>query len=232
MLPALPALPAQPQQREGLTWPDRSNPKSPAPDRNPSGIIPARPRFYGQSVANTAPLSSIYAGDSLDWTATLALYPAGTYAVRCVFQRVGESPVTVDATNSGTDHAFTLSAGDSAGMSPGVWLWAYRATALAGSESAIAAKGSITIKPDPAGEAPEPTHAERCLALVKAALENRLTDVQESFSILGQDITKTPAEQLDRMRDRYQKLVNEERRKLYSLQTGGRRRRSRIYLAD
>ena len=65
---------------------------------------------------------------------------------------------------------------------------------------------------------------------MQAAIENRLVDVQESISILGQDITKVPAAQLDIMLNRYQIRVNQERREFNRLTTGNRRRRSRIYL--
>lgn len=61
-------------------------------------------------------------------------------------------------------------------------------------------------------------------------MEQRLVDVQESVSILGQDITKVSASQLDILLNRYQVRVNQERREAYRLASGNRRRRSKIYL--
>lgn len=183
-------------------------------------------------MANTTPPSSIYCGDSYTWTATLTDYSAASYSARVVFSRVGEDPVSIDGTASGTDFAFTIPLGTSQAMEPGKWLWAYRVIATDASESKIAATGSTWFRPDPAAESREKTHNEKCLELCKAAMENRLTDVQESFSVLGQDITKVPAGELERLLDRYQTKVNEERKKLHALRTGARRRRSRVYLGD
>ncbi len=63
-------------------------------------------------------------------------------------------------------------------------------------------------------------------------MEDRLVDVQESISVLGQDITKVPISELERLTNYYQSRVNEELRLKQRLTTGKRRRLSRIYLVD
>jgi hypothetical protein len=61
-------------------------------------------------------------------------------------------------------------------------------------------------------------------------MENRLEDVQESISILGQDITKVPAVELERLLDRFQMRVNREHRQKQLLTEDTRRRKGRIIL--
>lgn len=90
--------------------------------------------------------------------------------------------------------------------------------------------GETVIRPNPQAVA-APSHAEKCLKLIETALEERFVDVQESISILGQDINKVAAADLERLMDRYQARVNNERRHAHRLATGSRRNRGRIYLA-
>jgi hypothetical protein len=59
-----------------------------------------------------------------------------------------------------------------------------------------------------------------------------LVDVQESISILGQDITKVPIAELHTLQHYYQAQVNKERKFKEQLITGKKTRRSRIYLKD
>ena len=181
-------------------------------------------------MAESAPKTTKHAGDSSTWESTFSDYPASSaWVAVCTFQRPGEAPLRIEAAASGADHAFTFSAADSASLAPGRWTWAIRVTK--DSTTKVVQTGEIEIKPNPEAT-PTPSHYEKCLALIKAALEERFEDVQDSVAILGQDITKVPAAELERLLHRYQALVNNERRQAYRLATGNRRRHGRIYLTS
>ena len=176
----------------------------------------------------TAPPATIYAGDSAAWTFTDSRYPSPTWEAKCVFQRVGQDPVQCDATADGSGgHSFAMPTSKSAGMAAGEWVWAVRVTDASEDESAIAASSSTIVFPDPAATTRTESHAETCLTLVKAQLEGRLVDGQESFSMLGQDITKIPATDLIALKDHYQSQVNHERRR-ENARRGGRSGRSGV----
>ena len=181
-------------------------------------------------MADTSPKATLFAGDSSDWTTTLSDYPASSsWVAVCVFQKPGKEPLRIEATASGADHAFRLESEQSATLEPGRWTWAMRVSK--DTTTKTVAIGETVVRPNPEAVAVD-SHAEKCLKLLEAAIEERFVDVQESISILGQDITKIPAGELHRLLNSYQAKVNNERRFKNHLATGKRRRRSRIYLAD
>jgi hypothetical protein len=180
-------------------------------------------------VADSAPKSKKFAGDSSTWTSSYTDYPASSaWVATCVFQKPGQEPLSLEGTASGTDFVFTFTAEQSAALAPGRWTWAIR---VAKDTTATTVEiGETIIRPNPQAVA-APSHAEKCLKLIEAALEERFVDVQESISILGQDISKVPAGELERLLNRYQAKVNNERRHAHRLATGSRRTRGRIFLA-
>ena len=179
-------------------------------------------------MADTAPKSTIHAGDSFDWESDFSDYPANdSWEAIAVFQKPGNQPVKVIATTSGTKFVFTITAGECALLEPGKWNWAIRVNKTTTSKTVQT--GSTEIRPNPEAAYVE-SYNEKCLRLVKAAIENRLEDVQESISILGQDITKGPAIELERMLDRFQMRVNREHKQKQLLTENKRRRKGRIIL--
>lgn len=180
-------------------------------------------------MADTSPKQSIFAGDSSSWVSSFNDYSAAEYEGIITFQKHGFDPVKLIATASGTDFSFTFPAEKSALMQPGKWNWAIRVTKTTTSKTVLI--GTIVIRPNPE-RVHEETFYEKCLKLVKDAIENRLIDVQESISILGQDITKVPINELHTLQHYYQAQVNKERKFTEQLITGRKTRRSRIYLKD
>ena len=179
-------------------------------------------------MADTAPKTTIHAGDSFSWESDYSDYPANdSWEAISIFQKPGNQPVKVIGTASGTKFVFTITAGECALMEAGKWSWAIRVNKTTTSKTVQT--GSIEIRPNPEAAFVE-SYNEKCLRLVKAAIENRLEDVQESISILGQDITKVPAIELERMLDRFQMRVNREHKQKRLLTEDKRRRNGRIIL--
>jgi len=183
-----------------------------------------------ESVADSAPKKSFYAGDSSTWTSSFADYSAAeSWVATCVFQRPGASAYRIEGVASGTDFVFTISPSDSSALESGRWLWGIRVAKDATTKTV--ATGTTVVLPNPEA-IPVETHNEKCLRLLKAAMEERAVDVQESISILGQDVTKIASMELEQLIDNYQAKVNRERKHAYRLFSGDRTRRGRIYLVD
>ena len=181
-------------------------------------------------MADSSPKSSFYAGDSSTWTSTFSDYAASdSWVATCVFQRPGASALRVEGVASGADFVFTISPSDSAALEAGRWLWGIRVAK--DTTTKTVATGTTIILPNPEIVLTE-THNEKCLRLLKSAMEERAVDVQESISILGQDVTKIASIELEQLIDSYQAKVNRERKHAYRLFSGERTRRSRIYLVD
>lgn len=180
-------------------------------------------------MADTIPKAKLYAGDSSAWISSFTDYPAPTWSASIIFQKHGNEPVSIIGVTSGTNFSFTFQGEKSSSMQPGVWNWAIRLKN--GAQVVTISIGKTIILPNPERQY-EPTFYEKCLNLIKAALEDRLEDVQETISILGQDITKIPVGELHRLLQYYQLLVNKEIKFKNQLITGKRTRRSRIYLKD
>ena len=161
-------------------------------------------------MADSAPKASFYAGDSSTWTSSFTDYSAAdSWIATCVFQRPGANAFRVEGTASGADHVFTISPSDSAALEAGRWLWGIRVAK--DTTTKTVATGTTVILPNP---------------------EERAVDVQESISILGQDVTKIASIELEQLIDAYQAKVNRERKHAFRLFSGDRTRRSRIYLVD
>ena len=180
-------------------------------------------------VADTSPPTVITAGDSQEWEMTFSDYSAVSYDAELVFQRPGSERLKLTGVADGAAFDFTLTAEESAAMDAGQWTWAVRVMQQSGSTVKTVAIGETQVKPDPIAE-PDPTRNERILALLEARIEERAFDVQESISVLGQDISKTDIGTILDWRERYQAMVNRERWKRHYDITGNRRRRGRIYL--
>ena len=125
-------------------------------------------------MADSAPKTTKHAGDSSSWTSTFSDYPANAaWVAVCTFQRPGEAPLRLEAAASGTGHAFTFSAADSATLAPGRWTWAIRVAK--DTTTKVVQSGEIEVKPNPEAT-PAPSHYEKCLDLIKAALEERVSE--------------------------------------------------------
>lgn len=164
--------------------------------------------------------TTIRAGDTTRWVKPYASYPAGTWVVKYVFTLPGEKNQEITATASGTDHAVTLSAAQTAGFKPGVWSWHARATDQSDGKILID-KGSVTVRPDPEAVV-EKTFAERALKALEDSIDGDLPTAQTSFNIGGVDIQTMDLGQREVLRNKYKAEVARERQ-LQHIREGGRR---------
>jgi len=157
----------------------------------------------------------IVAGDTLRWTDQVPDYPAsdGWTLHYAIFSDQGI--YHVDATASGTDHAFDVPASQTAKWQPGRYEWTAYVDNAAGERHTLGA-GFLQVLPDPAATTPQDrrSHARRMLDAIEAALEQRATE--QDLDLLraqfgDQRVDRDPA-QLIALRDRYRAEVQAEER--------------------
>ena len=150
--------------------------------------------------------SSLVVGDYWTWRVPgLGDYPAATWTLSFGF--AGPNTVdmsagwTVAAESAGT-WLVTVTKAQSAKYTAGRYRW--RAYVTSGSERYEVAAGWVIFEENTAALAGDNrTHAQKCLALIEAALAGRLTTQEESYAIAGRSISKMPIAQLRELRGLY-----------------------------
>jgi len=153
------------------------------------------------------------AGDTLKWDVSIPDYPATegwtlTYEVKSRNDHIA----TITASASGADYTVTVPAATSAGYAIGHHH--YRAYVTKGSERFTVDSGDLEIVKDfeDSGNYDDRTHAEIVLDAVESVIEGRATKDQESYTIAGRSLSRTPVEDLLMLRDRYKTEVRREER--------------------
>lgn len=160
------------------------------------------------------------AGDTWTWSRAFPDYPATdftlSYAIRGVSRLDWDASWVVE---SGNGYVVTIPAASTADLEAGTYRWAAYVTD-GSSNRYTAGQGVFTVDPDlsefAAGDAQ--THNEKMLALVEAALEERLTGVAaggrgsvESYAVEGRQVSLIPTEQLTVLLNKYRRAVARER---------------------
>ena len=147
--------------------------------------------------------TEITAGDPSTWTesATDASEKI-VYAIR----RNDDLIARVDGSNDGTNHAFTLSAGASAGIEPG-WYESHRVVYDGAGDRDTGTVARLLVNPDPL-KGREQSHNEKMVEFIESALEARASggDI-ETRSFGGLSVTKTPTVDLVQQLKRYKSAV-------------------------
>lgn len=160
------------------------------------------------------------AGDTWTWSRAFPDYPTADYTLSYAIR--GASRLDWDAgwvTETGGSYVVEIPAASTADLVAGTYRWAAYVTD-ASSNRFTAGQGVFTVDPDlslyEAGDAQ--THNEKMLALVEAALEERLTGVAdggrgsvESYAVEGRQVSLIPTEQLHILLNKYRRAVTRER---------------------
>lgn len=152
--------------------------------------------------------SEIQAGDTIKWRREdLSDYPASVWSLKYYF--VGKNGLfNVTAAADGDKFAVTISAATSAAYVAGDYEWsAYVSKGSgAGLERYQVDSGKLKVKPNVAGYTAaydNRSHAKKVLDAIEAVIEGRATKDQESYSIAGRQLSRTPIADLLKLRDRY-----------------------------
>ncbi len=154
----------------------------------------------------------ITAGDSLNWTETVSAYPASDgWTLKFVLVN-GSAKIEFSTSADGDDHAVALPATTTTQWSPG--RYRYQAFVEKGEDRYTVGTGTVDVLPDftSAATLDGRTHAEKVLESIEAVIEKRATKDQESYTIKGRSLARTPLPDLIALRDKYKADVAAEKR--------------------
>lgn len=148
----------------------------------------------------------IIAGDRVKWKRSLADFLASAgWTLTYYLVHPTNSKITIVAAADGDDYSVDVAPATTTAWASGEYKWQAfvddgtdRHKVDEGSLEIITnfASGSVTTFDDRA-------HAEKVLASVEAVLEDRATKDQESYSISGRSLSRTPITDLLALRDKY-----------------------------
>lgn len=166
----------------------------------------------------TAEPAELIAGDRWAWKRTdlggdyaPASY-ALTYSAR--LEATGATEITITASESGNDYIVEVAAATTAAYTVGVYHWQAYITRTSDSERVTVDKGTFEVIADRDNATTDPrTHIKITLDAIEAVIESRATKDQESYSINGRSLSRTPLKDLLMFRDKYKTEYAQEQRK-------------------
>tara|TARA_R110001599_G_scaffold187500_1_gene381983 strand:+ start:325 stop:942 length:618 start_codon:yes stop_codon:yes gene_type:complete len=152
-------------------------------------------------------------GDTIIWDTQVPDYPATDgWTLSYILKSQNAHIASFNASADGADYTVTITASTSDGYTAGEYH--YQAFVTKGAERFIVDNGKVTIKKNFAdsGNYDDRTHAKIVLDAIESVIEGRATKDQESYSIAGRSLERTPIPQLLVLRDRYRaEVVREDR---------------------
>lgn len=151
------------------------------------------------------------AGTSLSVRRVLPLHkPADGWRYQLALRIPGLS--VLEGTPDGDGFVLTVPATTTTNWKQGTYAFSERVISADGTVVQEVGAGSINIGADLALDAGDGlTHAQRALAAIEAALEGRLADGIQNYSIAGRAVSKIPLVELVKLRDYYRVQVFRER---------------------
>ncbi|NDV20832.1 hypothetical protein GO013_15585 [Pseudodesulfovibrio sp. JC047] len=154
----------------------------------------------------------ITAGDSLNWTETVSAYPASDGWILNFVLVNGSAKVEFSASADGDGYVVDVPGSTTSNWTPG--RYRFQAHVEKGADRFTVGSGTVDILPDFAGVATLDgrSHAEKVLDAIEAVIEKRATRDQESYTIKGRSLSRTPLPELLALRDKYKAEVRAQRR--------------------
>ncbi len=159
----------------------------------------------------------IIAGDRWAWKRTDlgSDYPPASYALTysARLESVG-TEIEITASESGTDYIIEVAAATTATYTVGIYHWQAYIIRASDSERVTVDSGTFTVIADRDSASTDPrSHVKITLDAIEAVIESRATKDQESYSINGRSLSRTPLEDLLKMRQEYRKEYSTELKK-------------------
>lgn len=155
--------------------------------------------------------SEIRAGDAFTWTKTLSDYPASTHTLEYILFNA-DKRIVITTSASGDDFEIDVDSATSAAYAAGEYEWV--AQASIGGERYTADSGRITILPDLLVATDGRTFAQISLDNIEAVMQKRASLDQESYTINGRSLARTPFMELTKLRDYFRNEVQNEQDKI------------------
>lgn len=159
---------------------------------------------------NTTEPTAITAGDTVNWTKSLANYPASAGWVLTYTIINASNKYTVTATASGDSHLVSVAAGITSAWASGEYTWQSKVSK--GVEVYTVAIGDLTISPSFAAQTTLDSRsvAAKALEAIEATLAGRATSATAEYEIAGRKLKYTSHAELIRLRDFYKRVVVQE----------------------
>ena len=150
------------------------------------------------------------AGVTLKWKKTISDYPASEWTLTYYLRKDGATATSFSATADGDTHLVTVTAATTAGYAAGVY--DIIGVVVKAAEKYVVFDGIFEVLTNPAtaGAYDPRTHSRRVLDLIEAALEGRIPNGMESYTIGGRSINKIPLNQLRELYEKYAQDVRQE----------------------
>lgn len=150
---------------------------------------------------------TLRAGDNLQFYKTLPDFlPADGWTLK--YNLRGKSIIDFTAGTNGADHYVNVTAATTRDWQPGAY--SLRGYVTDGTNIYTVITGMIEITDDfvDVNETFDPrSHAKRTLELIESALEGRIPNGMENYSIAGRQISKIPIKDLRQLYDKYKQDV-------------------------
>lgn len=153
----------------------------------------------------------IIVGNTIKWDRDdLTDYPASDSWVLSYVLINATHKITITAAANGDGHRVEVSAATSAAYNAGTYQW--KAFVSKSGERYDVDQGTMEVLPNfaVASTYDSRSHAKKVLDAINAVIENRATVDQESYSIMGRSLKRTPMADLLLLKDKYQALYNKE----------------------
>lgn len=139
--------------------------------------------------------STLIAGDTWSWTVEIADYPAPTWTATVYFEK-SDATFSTQATASGSDHAFGVTAATSAEKKAGRYKWHIRVSDGTSSYTVEEGWTEIVANPAAAGSRDRRSWARRALEAIEAQIEGRASDAQQSMTIRDRSLSRYTLKEL------------------------------------
>jgi len=163
--------------------------------------------FDSNNYPTTEP-TVIVGGDRLAWKRTTLSsdYPAADYELQysARLENSGSTQIAITATSSGNDYIVEVGRSVTGLYAVGVYHWQAYIVRNSDSERITIDKGSWKVEPNRVTTNTDPRgHVKKVLDAIEATIEGRASKDQESYSIQGRSLGRTPIADLILLRDRY-----------------------------
>jgi len=159
---------------------------------------------------------SFSVGDRVAWKRTnLTAYPNTEYTLSYVARRGGDGATAFSAiaTASGSDFVVEISSSTSASFTSGTYRWSSFLTRISDNERVELDSGTLVVHADKAVSTDDPrSHAKKVLDAIESVIEGRAGKDQETLSVEGMTLHRTPIEDLLRLHSKYKGIYVREQR--------------------
>lgn len=171
-------------------------------------------KFDSANYATTEP-ENLIIGDRWMWKRSDlgSDYDPASYTLKYSLRLESDTTkeIEITASGSGTDYLIEVASATTATKTPGRYRYQAYIIRNSDSERVLIRSGIMQIKANAdATTADARSHARKVLDAIEAVLENRASIDQESYTINGRSLARTPIEELIKMRNIYRNEVSRE----------------------